>query len=120
MIKIVTNMDGKLMSYAKMHEYGVEYTPGKWAEAHPDAAKAGFHLLVFSSLESMKDGKLPMDDCHEVWECEVEEKVPVPMWGFYSLCRCIRYGYKTLPPTKFDWPAGTVSYMRVKLTKRIQ
>lgn len=120
MIKIVTNVNGKLVSYAEMHKYSVEYIPGEWAEAHPDAAKAGFHLLALSSLENLEGSDLPMDSHHEVWECEVEEEVSVPMWGFYSLCRCVRYGTMTLPPVWFDWPAGTVSYKRVKLTKRVQ
>lgn len=94
-------------------KYLLKYPPGVWVEAHPEAQELGYHILVFDTMWNAMEYYI--NRC-EIWECEVEDEVPLPPqlkpWSLRL------HGFADAEPGE-GWPDGTRMFKRIKLTRRI-
>lgn len=112
-LKIVeTDWNGNKYSWAARGKAEVKYKVGEFAEAPKFLADKGYGLLVFTEIS---DALYSVTDSDELWECEVEEELPLP--SMLALGHLI--GGEELIEIVDEWPVGSRMYKRVKLTKQL-
>lgn len=116
MYKVVTA--GELGSACVREWAQVWYEPGEWVTAQDWLARHGYHLTVFSSLETARIFKhnLRFPDKYEIWEVEVDGIVPLP--PPLEILGLSHHEFRESRPD--HWWEDTVMARRVKLSRRIE
>lgn len=120
--KVVSSYMGVIRSaIAHNTPWELIYSQDTWTEARVGG------ILVFDSLEAAAEFAKEGFDCCEVYECECEEPIDLPV-GRLNVVRlntASRMDMKDLwmytsGPTELPkWPAHTCAFKRIKLTKLV-
>lgn len=117
--KLVQYEGGRLVSYAAHDRAKVEYFPHEPSEAPAEMAEHGYYPLAFDTLENLEMNSC-RDPHEQVWECECEEEVPLPIrlniciMDWKGIERALEYGETG------EWPTGTRMFKKITLTERIE
>lgn len=119
----VNKHTNQLVSLHASHDFAKVYIPNEWVSAKKELLEEGYGLCVFASLDAAKATYLLVGATGattEIWECKGRGEMDLPnrrlsTYDFYNTQVSEVIINSTIP----DWPAYTVMFEKVKLTKKL-